>query len=68
MSLILCTREDESRMLSHGIIMCTQDEAEYLMHFGIKGQKHGIRRWQNEDGSLTEALYQIKPDCVDLIK
>jgi len=22
----------------------------------------------NEDGSLTEALYQIKPDCVDLIK
>lgn len=25
-----------------------------LMHFGIKGQKHGIRRYQNEDGSLTE--------------
>lgn len=26
----------------------------YLMHFGIKGQKWGIRRYQNEDGSLTE--------------
>ena len=24
-----------------------------LFHFGIKGQKHGERRWQNEDGSLT---------------
>lgn len=28
-------------------------EEEYLMHHGIKGQKWGIRRFQNEDGSLT---------------
>lgn len=27
---------------------------EYLAHFGIKGQKWGIRRFQNEDGTLTE--------------
>lgn len=27
----------------------------YLAHHGIKGQKHGRRRWQNEDGSLTPA-------------
>ena len=27
----------------------------YLEHHGIKGQKWGIRRFQNEDGSLTEA-------------
>ena len=26
-----------------------------LEHFGIKGQKWGVRRFQNEDGSLTEA-------------
>ena len=26
-----------------------------LYHHGIKGQKKGIRRWQNEDGTLTEA-------------
>lgn len=26
----------------------------YLMHYGIKGQKWGIRRYQNEDGSYTE--------------
>lgn len=27
----------------------------YLVHYGIKGQKWGIRRFQNEDGSLTKA-------------
>lgn len=26
-----------------------------LYHHGIKGQRWGFRRWQNEDGSLTEA-------------
>ena len=28
---------------------------EYLQHHGIKGQHWGVRRFQNEDGSLTSA-------------
>lgn len=27
----------------------------YLVHHGIKGQRWGVRRFQNEDGSLTPA-------------
>lgn len=29
-----------------------------LYHHGIKGQKWGVRRYQNADGSLTEEGYQ----------
>ncbi len=29
-------------------------ESNYLAHYGIAGQKWGIRRFQNEDGSLTD--------------
>ena len=30
---------------------------DYLLHYGIKGQKHGVRRWQYQDGSLTPEGY-----------
>lgn len=30
----------------------------YLAHHGIKGQRWGVRRYQNPDGSLTDAGYR----------
>ena len=30
-------------------------KSDELTHFGIKGQKWGIRRYQNQDGTLTAA-------------
>lgn len=29
--------------------------SDYIIHHGTKGQKWGVRRFQNSDGSLTEA-------------
>lgn len=31
------------------------DYLDYLQHHGIKGQKWGIRRYQNYDGTYTRA-------------
>ncbi len=43
-----------SDFVKHGEVSFQRDET-YLAHFGIKGQKWGVRRFQNPDGSLTEA-------------
>lgn len=41
---------------------------DYLAHYGIKGQKWGVRRWQNEDGTFNEAGKKRYFNVIDRIK
>lgn len=34
-------------------LITRDDGSQFIFHHGVKGQKHGQRRYQNEDGSLT---------------
>lgn len=56
--------QNEQRLLrrspGYGVRIRRKEEAAvidggFLMHYGISGQKWGIRRFQNEDRTLTEA-------------
>ena len=50
MSYILITNSDGvSLRLVHA-----DNEGSYLAHHGVKGQRWGVRRFQNPDGSITE--------------
>ena len=42
-------------MSTYGYIIHNEMSGYAIAHHGIKGQKWGIRRYQNPDGSLTEA-------------
>ena len=49
MSYICISNNDGTYSLVHA-----DDEGAYLAHHGVKGQRWGVRRFQNPDGSLTE--------------
>ena len=42
-------------MNTYGYIKHNEMSGYAIVHHGIKGMKWGVRRYQNEDGSLTEA-------------
>lgn len=41
--------------IQNGVLIYGSDRSSELEHFGLKGMKWGVRRFQNKDGSLTEA-------------
>ena len=50
MSYILITNSDGVSLS----LVNADNEGAYLAHHGVKGQRWGVRRFQNPDGSLTE--------------
>lgn len=36
----------------------SDEDSDYLAHYGVKGMKKGVRRWTNEDGTLTPEGYR----------
>lgn len=41
--------------IQNGVLIYGSGQSGELKHFGLKGMKWGVRRFQNKDGSLTEA-------------
>lgn len=41
---------------------------ECLAHHGIKGQRWGVRRYQNEDGSRTEVGRRRRSEIASVVK
>lgn len=41
-------------MNTYGYIKSDEMSGYAIVHHGIKGQKWGVRKYQNPDGSLTE--------------
>lgn len=51
--LIILDTADNMKVKSSEKLKHSALDGQYLAHHGTKGQQWGIRRWQNQDGSLT---------------
>lgn len=47
------TFSEETMRMADQILESADLSGDFIEHHGVKGQKHGVRRYQNEDGSLT---------------
>lgn len=48
------TFSEETMQMADQILESADLSGDFIEHHGVKGQKHGVRRYQNEDGSLTD--------------
>lgn len=47
------SNRDEYEKMKHDDLI--EKGSDFLAHYGVKGMQKGVRRWTNEDGTLTEA-------------
>lgn len=48
------TFSEETMQMADQILESADLSGDFIEHHGVKGQKRGVRRYQNEDGSLTD--------------
>lgn len=48
--------------------MWQYNDPNALMHYGVKGMKWGVRRYQNEDGTLTSSGRKCYDDSTPVVK
>lgn len=48
------TFSEETMRMADQILESADLGGDFIEHHGVKGQKRGVRRYQNEDGSLTD--------------
>lgn len=48
------TFSEETMRMADQILESADLGGDFIEHYGVKGQKRGVRRYQNEDGSLTD--------------